>query len=337
MNGNLDATFDTDGKLTTRGLGSNATLSDIAIQADGKIVAVGNPFNGAFSDFAAVRFSANGSIDTTFGTNGTVITPFSPTRGSNVQSVAIQQDGKIVAAGSFDGDFAVVRYNPDGSLDPTFDSDGKVTTPIGTSTDDAYSVAIQTDGKIVVAGSSFGANNDFAVVRYNTNGSLDTSFNGTGKVTTPFGSSHDYARSVKVQADGKIVAAGDTRNGTNNDFALARYNSNGTLDTFFDTDGKVTTAIGPNNDLAYSVAMQSDGKIVAAGLANGGNDASFAVVRYNADGSLDNSFAASGISTTQPGADTDYISSVAIQSDGKIVAGGTTSINSTTYDFATAR
>jgi uncharacterized delta-60 repeat protein len=197
----------------------------------------------------------------------------------------VQSDGKIVAAGySYNGsnfDFAVVRYNTNGSLDTTFDTDGKVTTAIGSGTDAAYSVVLQSDGKIVVAGNSrIGSNDDFAVVRYNTNGSLDTTFDTDGKVTTAIGSGTDEARSVVVQSDGKIVAAGYSDNGPNFDFAVVRYNTNGSLDTTFDTDGKVTTAVGLGDDEAYSVVLQSDGKIVAAGYSDNGPNFDFAVVSY---------------------------------------------------------
>ena len=168
-----------------------------------------------------------------------------------------------------------------GDLDISFSGDGKVTTAIGASGDVAYSVVLQSDGKIVVAGFSFnGANHDFALARYNTDGSPDTSFDTDGKVTTAIGASNDVAESVVLQSDGKIVVAGYSDNGDNNDFALARYNTNGSLDTSFDTDGKVTTAIGASDDFAESVVLQSDGKIVVAGFSDNGDNNDFAVVRY---------------------------------------------------------
>ena len=153
-----------------------------------------------------------------------------------------------------------------GDLDTSFDSDGKVTTAIGSAMTLLRSVAIQSDGKIVAAGySDNGSNYDFALVRYNTDGSLDTSFDSDGKVTTAIGSGNDSAFSVAIQSDGKIVAAGYSTTVVTDDFALVRYNTDGSLDTSFDSDGKVTTAIGSGDDDAFSVAIQSDGKIVAAG------------------------------------------------------------------------
>ena len=157
-----------------------------------------------------------------------------------------------------------MRYNTDGSLDTSFDSDGKVTTAIGSGNDYACSVAIQSDGKIVAAGySDNGSNYDFALVRYNTDGSLDTTFDSDGKVTTAIGSGMTLLTplpsSPTVRLWRRVPVHGS------NDFALVRYNTDGSLDTSFDSDGKVTTAIGGSTDRAYSVAIQSDGKIVAAG------------------------------------------------------------------------
>jgi len=226
----------------------------------------------------------SGSLDTSFSTDGKVTTAFG-TSNDVATSVAIQSDGKIVAAGySYNGanyDFALVRYNMDGSLDSTFGTGGKVTTAFGTGDDGAKSVAIQSDGKIVAAGySDNGANYDFALVRYNTDGSLDSTFGTGGKVTTAVGTGTDNAKSVAIQSDGKIVAAGYSYNGANFDFALVRYNTDGSLDSTFGTGGKVTTAFGTSNDEAYSVAIQSDGKIVAAGSSNNGANYDFALVRY---------------------------------------------------------
>jgi uncharacterized delta-60 repeat protein len=195
------------------------------------------------------------------------------------------------------------RTNPGaGALDLTFGGDGKVTTAIGLSHDYASSMAIQADGKIVLAGASKnGSYVDFALARYNADGSLDTSFDGDGKLTTPIGSSDDDVYCVAIQADGKIVAAGYSYNGSNNIFALARYNPDGRLDTSFDGDGKLTTPIGSSSGYARSVAIQADGKIVAAGYAWNGTYDDFAIARYNADGSLDTSFDGDGILTTDIG------------------------------------
>ncbi|RMD52107.1 hypothetical protein D6827_00705, partial [Candidatus Parcubacteria bacterium] len=288
----------------------------------------------------SILFGQSGQLDTNFSGDGKVTTAIGFYWEYGYGS-AIQTDGKIVVAGyssnGSNNDFAVVRYNSDGSLDESFDVDGKVTTSIGPGNDFGQSVAIQTDGKIVVVGyASNGSNYDIAVVRYNSDGSLDTSFDGDGKVTTALGSGDDYGFSVALQSDGKIVVAGYSLNGSNNDIAVVRYNSDGTLDASFDGDGKVTTAIGSGDDYGYSVAIQTDGKIVVAGYANNGFNNDFAVIRYNSDGTLDASFDGDGKVTTAIGFGDNYGYSVAIQTDGKIVVAGYALINGQ-YDFAVVR
>ena len=285
-NGSLDSTFDADGKVTTPVGTYNDYGHAVALQSDGKIVMAGYSINGANSEFALVRYNTNGSLDSTFDTDGIVTTPFGAF-GDEGYAVAIQSDGKIVAAGAIDNgsfpDFALIRYNTNGSLDNTFDADGIVITPIGFSADVGYAIALQSDGKIVAAGfSDNGPNYDFALVRYNTNGSLDNTFDADGKVTVSLGASWDDGRSVAIQSDGKIVVAGYSDNGFNLDFALVRYNTNGSLDSTFDADGIVTTPIGISHGMGYAVALQSDGKIVVAGSSSNGSNYDFALARYNA-------------------------------------------------------
>ena len=259
------------------------------------------------------------------------ITPVSANM-DEAHAVAIQADGKVVVAGfavlPADVDFAVVRYNGgDLSLDTSFDGDGILTTDIAGAADQAWGVAVQSDGKIVVVGDAdTGGTVDFAVVRYNTDGSLDTSFDTDGIVTTALQSPDrgDVARAVAIQTDGKIVVAGySERNPGNRDFALVRYNTDGSLDTTFDTDGIVTTQLlSPDkDDLALSVAIQADDKIVVAGYSDDGGDEDIAVARYNTDGSLDTTFDGDGVVTTDVSV-TDIGRGVAIQSDGKIVVAG---------------
>ncbi len=339
--GSLDTTFGTGGKVTTSVGSSDDAAYGLGIQSDGKLVAAGYSNNGSNADFALVRYNADGGLDTTFGAGGKVTTAIGSSN-NYARALGIQSDGKLVAAGySNNGsnlDFALVRYNADGSLDTTFGTGGKVTTSVGSSDDAAYALGIQSDGKIVAAGQYLnGSYYDFALVRYNTNGSLDTTFGTGGKVTTAIRSSNDVARTLGIQSDGKIVAAGFSQKyGYNYDFALVRYNADGSLDTAFGTGGKVITPVGSSSAIAYALGIQSDGRIVAAGDYANGSNADFALVRYNADGSLDTTFGTGGKVTTPVGSSSSNANALGIQSDGRIVAAGYSN-NGSNNDFALVR
>ncbi len=298
----------------------------------------------AANRIAAPASPPAGNLDPSFDGDGIVATGISSSPGSSNEyawAVAIQSDGKIVAAGyannGSNDDFALARYNTNGSLDATFGSGGKITTPILSSHDIAQAVAIQSDGKIVAAGRAYnGSNDDFALARYNSDGSLDTSFDSDGKVTTAIGVLSDGAYAIAIQSDGKIVVAGYANNGSNDDFALARYNTNGSLDATFGSGGKVTTPILSSTDQAYAVASQSDGKIVVAGRAYNGSNDDFALARYNSNGSLDTSFDTDGKLSTVIGNGNDYVRAMRLQSDGKIVVAGYANTG-TNDDFTLAR
>ncbi|MEO5952996.1 MAG: delta-60 repeat domain-containing protein, partial [Chloroflexia bacterium] len=297
---------------------------------------------------ALSAFAAPGDLDQAFGTGGKVTTDFF-THTDTATAVAIQSNGKIVAAGyslvsASDFDFALSRYNSDGTLDTTFDADGKVTTPILSGSDDAYAVAIQSDGKIVAAGFAYHDTtsfDDFALARYLSDGSLDTTFSGDGKVVTDFLGGNDEAKAVAIQSDGKVVAAGFARSpSSRNYFALARYNFDGNPDTSFGTggDGKVTTDFGVSTT-GLDMAIQADGKIVVAGSADVGvGNADFVLARYLSDGSLDTSFGGgTGKVTTDFFGSYDTANALAIQTNGKIVAAGSADHGANSNDFALAR
>ncbi len=322
--GFLDSTFGTDGKINTD-FGGNDIGFGVAVQPDGKIVVSG--YSETNGDFALARYTGNGTPDNTFGTDGKVTTSYSDYEGCF--SVALQTDGKIVAAGfSQNGgnqDFAVMRYNSDGSLDTGFDGDGIVTTPVGSGSDSdvGFGLLIQQDGKIIVTGMSYnGTDYDFAAVRYNSDGSLDTSFDGDGIVTTSVGSGDDKGYFAAIQSDGKIVLAGHSNNGSNDDFAAVRYNTDGSLDSGFGTGGKLTTPVGSGDDRSYGACIQADGKIVITGESHNGSDYDIAVVRYNTDGTLDTTFGNGGIVTTDSKNTDNSGYAGAVQSDGNIVVSG---------------
>ncbi len=343
IDGTLDTTFDTDGKVTTAFGTSIDQVHAVVLQPDGKIVAAGWALIGSKSNFALARYNANGSLDTTFDSDGKVTTAIG-TNTDQAFAVALQSDGKIVAAGvsrNAMDDFAVVRYNTDGSLDTSFDMDGKVTNDFGANIDKAQAVAIQPDGKIVLAGyaSIVSGFFDYALIRYNPDGSLDTSFDGDGKVSTAFADNNDEAFAIALQPDGKIIAAGRSfMSGAGYHFTLARFNPNGSLDSSFDTDGRVTTNFNVGGfDTAYALEVQTNGKIVAVGSAAVGSGFyDVALARYNSDGSLDTTFDTDGRLTMSFGGTDEEAFAAAVQADGKIVVAGYARI-SNLFLFAVAR
>src|SRR5262245_1194483 len=275
-----------------------------------------------------------GSLDTSFGdTGGKVIIPAGASD-DYAFAMAAQPDGKIVVVGRAAenrADFALMRLERDGALDTTFGSPatpGKVLTDFGNS-DTAYAVAIQPDGKIVVAGNALvtASGLDFAVARYNANGTLDASFGTGGKLTTAFSADSDTAYALLLQADGKIVVGGDSNqrtSGTGIDYALARYNSDGTLDATFGTGGKLTTALAAfsGRDSIYALALQTVGgedRIVAAG-----GEGDFSAARYLPNGTLDATFgaASNGKVTALMGSSIGAARAVRVAADDKIVLAG---------------
>ncbi|HEY2714303.1 MAG TPA: delta-60 repeat domain-containing protein [Chthoniobacterales bacterium] len=352
--GTIDRTFGQGGRVTTD-FGMTESASAVAIQPDGKIVVAGGTYPGfPFLGFYALsRYNSNGSLDTTFGNNGLVITTFN-SEGAFASALALQPDGKILAAGtkyinftsddSSNTDFGIARYNSDGSLDTTFGTGGEVATDFHQGNDDAFSVILQPDGKIIAAGDSSNPATfiDFALTRYLADGSLDTTFGVVGKVETDFGGKNlDQTRSVVLQADGKLVAAGTTvsRNGTTQQFAIARYNSNGVQDATFGRRGLTTVNFGSVGQTVHSILLQPDGKLVTVGFSdNESSDSDFLVARMNSNGSLDSTFGTAGEVRTSFGDLNGGANAGLLQTDGKIVAVG---FNATPtrrgVDFALAR
>ena len=201
-------------------------------------------------------------------------------------------------------DFALARYNSDGSLDTTFGTDGKVTTDFDSPNDYAVGMAIDAAGKVVLVGRSkqAGTGYDFAPARYNTDGSLDTTFGSGGKVTTDFSGSSDNGSCVAIDGDGKIVVGGDSYQvGVGYDFAVARYDTDGSLDTTFGAGGLVTTDFASLDDYGHGLAIDADGNIVLVGRCYQGIYTDFALARYKSDGSLDTAFGTGGLVTTDFG------------------------------------
>lgn len=334
----LDAAFDMDGKVTTPIVAGLNSIYDIALQPDGKIIAVGFALTGVNYDIAIARYNSNGSIDSSFNLVGFDVVDL----GFNTDvayGAAIQSDGKIVVSGSASNvsntDFVILRYNTDGSLDNSFDTDGIVITAFDVSYETAYDVAIQSDGKIVAAGSAFiDTAYNFAVARYNMDGSLDASFGSGGMVTTLLTNGGE-AKAMVIQSDGKIVLGGSSlQPDFSYTFGVVRYNTNGSLDNTFDTDGKVITSVSPNNDFGQALALQADGKIIMAGKATPVGPEQFALVRYNTDGSLDLGWNGTGMLTTAFGTTWDEARAVIVQPDGKVIAGGLATVSGQKFAMA---
>lgn len=289
----LDPTFDGNGIKFTRPYSFHqAAAYTVVVQPDGKIVAAGRNGFGSDGMFVLVRLNSDGSRDLSFGTQGFVLTNY-PSH-DTAHDILLQPDGKLIAVGGGNGDFALARYNSNGALDTSFSSDGLVTTDFGQDLPDedfAYGAVLQPDGKIVVAGTA--GHDYFALARYNSNGSLDTSFGKNGLVTTNIliGDCIDEIKGMALQANGKIVVAGSICGLNYMDWAVARYNSNGSLDTSFGGgDGWVTTPFVPDadnhSDSGQAVAIQPDGKIVVAGYHSVvGEDERILIRYFGGDGS----------------------------------------------------
>src|SRR6266850_1225670 len=322
--GGLDSSFGVGGKVTTDFSGGSDGGRQVVVADNGKIVVIGNtngPAGTGGQNFGLARYNENGSLDTTFGNGGKVITDFNNSLDFGL-AVQIQSDGKLVAAGvgGSGGTFEMARYNVDGTLDATFGSGGKVITTISSSP--FVSLGLQ-NGKIILGGSTA---QNFVVARYNSNGSVDGTFGPAttpGRIVTDLGGS-DVMNSLVVQPDGRIVAAGFSAVGSSIKLGFVRYTSNGnTLDNTFNGTGILITSFGTLRNSAQSLALQPDGKIVAAGVSytGGGVDENTALLRLNVDGSFDNSFDGDGIVITDFGGG-DSAMSVVVASDGKIIAGG---------------
>jgi uncharacterized delta-60 repeat protein len=343
--GTLDSTFSDDGIVMTKIGNYGDGGKGLALQSDGKILVVGSHSTSSSPDIAVLRYNPDGVLDSSFGVGGIVTTAVG-TGTDFGQDIVIQPNGKILVAGYSDTtpsdfiyNFALVRYNTDGSLDSTFSGDGKLTTAIGSFSDFTGSLTLQSDDKILVAGVSYnGSDRDFALVRYNTDGSLDSTFSGDGKLTTAIGLEGDEVSSVAVQADGKIIVAGKSVNAGYDYNAVVRYNTDGSLDNTFSDDGIVTTLNGLNS-LGQDVVLQPDGKILVAG--EGRTDVTyghFGVVRYNTDGSLDNTFSNDGmVITAIAPSNSDQATGITLQSNGKILAAGYTVNPGNDWDFALVR
>lgn len=344
-NGTLDKRFGSNGKITTDFFRNVDQINALVIQPDGKILVAGvaqlGGNGGTPRVFALARYTSDGRPDSSFGNGGSLTTSFGGTFAA-ASAIMVQPDGKIVVAGTADFnprvpnsglDFALARYNTNGSLDASFGDAGKVVFDFFGSFDQANAAVLQPDGKIIVAGSasydSFNTDIGFALTRINPDGSTDFGFGNGGKQITSFFDLGAKANGIVLQADGRFVVAGTASDTATRpvatDFALARYNPDGTLDSSFGIGGESSVPFADSaTEQANALALMPDGKIIVAGAAFNtfATPPDFAVRRYNSDGSIDKSFGIDGAITTDFANGTDHAQAVAIQADGKVVAAG---------------
>lgn len=339
-NGALDTSFGTNG-LVTVSMASFSNAFGVTMQSDGKIIVVGEASAGQRYDFAVVRLNTNGSLDTSFDSDGIVATIMG-FGNSRAASVAVQLDGKIVVGGTdhsgTGNDFAIARYNTDGSLDTTFGVNGAIDVGIGSADDVGISLKLQIDQKILLAGNST-VNNvpSIAVFRFNTNGSLDTTWGGTGYVATLLGAG-TTAAAVASLADGRVVVAGTATLGGVNNFAILRYNGDGSLDPGFNGGrGFATAAFGANQATAASLVVQNDYRVVVGGAVIVNGVQNVALARYDLDGTLDTYFGVNGLVITAIGSGNSFASAIRVQSDGNLVVAGPTANGLSGVDFMISR
>ena len=328
-NGSPDLSFGGGtGMVTTKFGHANAQATAVVIQqTTGKIVVAGFQSPPSYNRFALARYNPDGTLDTTFSHDGKLTLDF----GDNAEAtaVAVLPNKDIVVAGyaanaSTGTDFALARYTDAGKLDPSFGTGGIVTTDFFGSDDQINGIAVQPNGKLVVAGFTSNGTSQFSVARYNFNGTLDQSFGISGVQFTAFETNPgDEAAAVRLGSNGRILVAGTARKnvlGAKTKFAVARYTSNGSLDTSFSSDGKTTTSIGHYAD-AFGLGIEPAGGIVVAGTVYTQSAADMAVVRYTPAGDLDSGFGTGGIVRTDLGGD-ERAYGMRIQSDGRIVVAG---------------
>lgn len=323
--GSLDPRFGTGGQVVTDFGPTHDVAHALAIQIDGKIVAVGD----TGSDFAIARYERDGSLDTSFGDSGTRIIDLG---GSELLAdVAVQSDGSILATGysisDGNSDVVLTKFLENGQFDGAFGSNGVVVTDVSV-LDRPQALAVQSDGKIVVGGWTITAADlnissaNFMLLRYKPNGVLDTSFGADGIVVTDFFGARDQAYDLALDEDENILAVGIAQGVGISDFAVARYKSDGTLDATFGNGGRVTTDLSGSSDRADAIAIQEDGKILVGGDADsGGSEVNMGLVRYNIDGTLDLSFSGDGKVTTDI-ADRDFLRALLIDENQNIYAAG---------------
>ena len=334
--GTLDPTFNGNGQLRIDVDLRNDRALGLTVAANGDIITSGTTSSAEGSEVLLLRIASDGSPVAGFGDNGIVRTSFGPFNFGSGRAVLTDADNRILVAGQYaetvnDDEFVVLRYLPEGTPDNAFGSGGRVITSFAPTNDAANAMALQPDGRIVVAGF---APTGFAVARYLDNGDPDVSFSTDGKVITSFGTNGAVARAVAVQPDGRIIAAGYAP-GQDNDAAVVRYMPDGALDTTFGDHGKVVTVLGANDDAINALALLPDGRFYAGGTGYSFTRM-FALLRYMPNGALDTTFDHDGIVMLPLAPGPSAANAMVLGSDGKVVLAGTFD-SALGADFALAR
>ncbi|MCW5636472.1 MAG: hypothetical protein KIT17_24275, partial [Rubrivivax sp.] len=338
----LDPAFGAGSGIVTAGPAGIARA--IALQPDGRIVAAIGP--------RVARYLADGTLDTSFGSGGSVADVLGGSGGSEIADLAVMPDGRIVAVGSVRTsltsvlayDYGVARLNADGSVDASFNGGNVVHVDWIGAPDHPQRVLLQRDGKIVVAGIATTVytpttdDSAFGVARLNADGSLDTGFGTGGRAAVEL-AQLDFAHAAALQADGKIVIAGRvSRNrGDESDVGVARLNADGTPDAGFGSGGQVLLDLSPNWDEAVDLVVQPDGRLLLAVAWSEVGNFAFGLLRLNADGSRDAAFGSDGFVFSHFGTGNDTPTALALQADGAIVVAGSTIETATSFDFVVAR
>ena len=345
--GALDLSFGVNGKVLTNIPPVQFKASTVAIQPNGKLVVAGYTNKLSTGVFAVARYNANGTLDSSFATNG-IFKYNLYTNNDQAKSIAIQPDGKIVVAGYAelptgisDKDFVLLRLLPNGILDNSFGNNGVVTKDFFSNSDDElFKIAIRPTGQIIAAGyieHGITSNKGITVIQYTSAGVIDSSF-GTSGIAQSYALGSNAGGSMLLQPDGKVVVVSSPDNPTFfGGFGAMRFTANGMIDSTFGNNGYSYTAVGTGLSFVYDVTLQFDGKYLLVGESTNVSSYQIAIIRLNSAGILDSSFGTGGKVETQIGNNNDAGATVHAQPDGKIIVSANTNYGLVSADFALLR
>ncbi|RMA58743.1 T9SS type A sorting domain-containing protein [Ulvibacter antarcticus] len=335
--GTLDTSYGNAGTLIIPVGANKSYATDVALQDDGKIVLGARTWDNVSGNFAVIRLNIDGTLDTSFGTGGLTIA----SNGNDVaETVAIQDDGKIVLGGYTDDDFSTARFNTDGTLDTSFGTNGWSITEFDTSLSFIKEIGIQDDGKIVLAGFIVNSKYQMAAARINADGTIDNTFGTNGKVFFNVGPDNDFLEGMAIQADGKILLGGHSYVSSpplKYDMAIVRLNIDGSFDTSYGNNGVSTARIVDGANYTRRMTIQADGKALLVGFTVVGTEYNIGMARFDTDGNLDASFGTNGMVSTDINGREDYGNAIAIQPDGKIIIAGNSYTSTGTGEIVVVR